>query len=157
LFQLCCSTFSVVHGARLDMTEFMNWGGRVSCPTNSFFRVQLFIQGTNFLPNKQLFSSLKIRRCMISWMKCWARKSPAYVKNLGNIRSEICDVPGGKKSANFCIGAHLLPDRPSVKSYPTRPPFMKRGQRVMAMSLESVICSNCVAPHFLLCMEQGWT
>jgi hypothetical protein len=37
-----------VHGARLDMTEFMNWGGRVSCPTNSFFRVQLLIQGTNF-------------------------------------------------------------------------------------------------------------
>jgi hypothetical protein len=41
------------------------------------------------LPNKQLFSSLKIRRCMISWMKCWARKSPAYVKNPGNIRSKV--------------------------------------------------------------------
>ncbi len=30
------------------MSKFMNWGGRVSCPTNSFLRVQLIIQGTSF-------------------------------------------------------------------------------------------------------------
>ncbi len=49
-----------------------------------------------FMLNKQLFSSLKIRRCMVSWMKCWARKSPAYVKNL--------PVPAGRKSANYLYG-----------------------------------------------------
>ena len=108
LFQLCCSIISVVHGARLDMTEFMNWGGRVSCPTNSFFRVQLFIQGTDFLPNKQLFSSLKIRRCMISWMKCWARKSPAYVKNLGNIRSEIHPFRAAENPRIIRMGGSLV-------------------------------------------------
>jgi hypothetical protein len=41
--------------------------------------------GSKFLLNKQLFSSLKIRRYMMRWMKCWARKSPTYVKNLGNV------------------------------------------------------------------------
>ncbi len=29
-----------------------------------------------FLLNKQLFSSLKILRCMLCWAKCWAGKPP---------------------------------------------------------------------------------
>jgi hypothetical protein len=126
LFQLCCSIFSAVLGVKLDMTEFMNWGGRVSCPTNSFLRVQLFIQGTNFLSNKQLFSSLKIRPCMISWMKCWARKSPAYVK-IWEIYGQKSACSGRQKIRELSVwGAHLLPDRHSVKSSPTRPPFYEK-------------------------------
>jgi hypothetical protein len=31
--------------------------------------------------NKQLFSSLKIRRCMLCWTKCLAGKSPTRIKN----------------------------------------------------------------------------
>ncbi len=61
-------------------------------------------RGGGILLNKQLFSSLKIRRCMISWMKCWARKSPAYIKNLGNIRVRNLPVPPGRKSANYLYG-----------------------------------------------------
>jgi hypothetical protein len=54
-----------------------------------------------FLLNKQLFSSLKIRRYMMRWAKCWARKSPAYIKNLGNIRVENSPILAGKKSAEI--------------------------------------------------------
>ncbi len=54
-----------------------------------------------FLLNKQLFSLLKIRRCMVSWTKCWERKSPTYVKNLGKIRGGNSLVLAGKKSAKY--------------------------------------------------------
>ncbi len=53
------------------------------------------------LLNKQFFSSLKIRRYMMRWAKCWARKSLAYVK--------ICKIYGWKSrqfwlAKNFCAG-----------------------------------------------------
>ncbi len=57
-----------------------------------------------FLLNKQLFSSLKIRRCMVSRTKYWARKSPTYVKNLGNIRGGNLPVSAGKKSTEYLYG-----------------------------------------------------
>ncbi len=51
------------------------------------------------------------------WAKCWARKSPAYVKNLGNIRVENLPILAGKKSAEILLsGAHSLSDQHSVKS-----------------------------------------
>jgi hypothetical protein len=60
------------------------------------------------LSNKQLFSLLNIRRCMISWMKCWARKSPTYIKNLGNIRLEICLFRAAKNPRIICMGGSLV-------------------------------------------------
>jgi hypothetical protein len=48
------------------------------------------------LLNKQLFSSLKIR-----WMKCWARKSPTHVKNLGNIQQIVRKTGQQKIRGNF--------------------------------------------------------
>jgi hypothetical protein len=38
---------------------------------------------------------------MVSWTKCWARKSHTYVKNLGNIRVGNLQVSAGKKSAEY--------------------------------------------------------
>jgi hypothetical protein len=54
---------------------------------------------------------------MVSWTKCWARKSPAYVKNMGNIRGGNLPVLAGKKSAEYLYGgAYSLSDQHSVKS-----------------------------------------
>ncbi len=55
---------------------------------------------------------------MVSWMNCWARKSPTYVKNLGNIRVRNLHVSAGKKSAEYLYGgAQSLSDQHSVKSF----------------------------------------
>ncbi len=73
--------------------------------------------GPTSIFNKQLFGSLKIRRCMVSWMKCWARKSPTYVKNRGNIRGGNSLVLAGKKILGFSVWrAHSLSDQHSVMS-----------------------------------------
>jgi hypothetical protein len=42
---------------------------------------------------------------MMRWAKCWARKSPAYVKNLGNIRVENSPILAGKNPRKYvCAG-----------------------------------------------------
>jgi len=76
-----------------DRTEHSNCGFSLTLHVNS-----------NFLFNKQLFSSSKIRRFMVSWTKCWGRKSPTLVKNLGNIRGWNLPVSASKKSAEYLYG-----------------------------------------------------
>ncbi len=51
------------------------------------------------------------------WIKCWARKSPTYVRNLGNIRVENSPILAGKKSAEYlCAGLTRYLRKHSVRS-----------------------------------------
>jgi hypothetical protein len=85
----------------LDRTEHRNCGFSLTLRVNS-----------NFLLNKQLFSSLKIRRFMVSWTKI-----PHPRKKSGKYTGLKSASVGQQKIRGISVwGAHSLSDQHSVKS-----------------------------------------
>jgi hypothetical protein len=66
--------------------------------------------------NKQSFSSVEIRRCMLRWTKCWEGKSPTYVKNLGNKWKKFTKSFQQKIRGIICAGGGLIRSLTSIVS-----------------------------------------
>jgi hypothetical protein len=111
----------------------------------------------SFLLNKQLFSSLKIRRYMMRWTKCWARKSPAYVKNLGNIRVENSPILAGKESAEYlCAGLTRyltsIASRAVPPTHPLRNAILKDMKCGLCLVINDLVF-QFVTPYF----DSAWS